>query len=312
MARRISWVLLGVAGVVIAALWLRNDRLQIELDELRSEVRAAYSVADAQSGQTSAAADSDSAESVPIENDLEDEWRGATAEVAESPPEPESKVIAATDENDGNDGNWLRGLNKDELRQVATNVAEAQYAELYQILALDEDTERIVRDIIAAGLANTLLSQSRLRTEADTIGERKRLEAEAAAEIDAELRSILTADELAAWREYEATFEQRQLETGFLVMMVRASTNLSGAGRDTVAVVLTQEWFAAQETFADELFNDVSNANMMIHATESALDRLYNLLDENEFALAEEFIQTFVDQLQSEMPENNQKSKSLA
>lgn len=308
MARRLPWILLGVAGLVIVALWLRIDRLQDELIATQQEPRVQEQVA-----STKVDGSSTEEESLPIElpgsaSEPSNEMLRAEATSAGDFPEVKSSKNELTPQQAEEK---MRAMKEDIHRRTATRRADRQYAELYRILALDADTEQVVREVITAGLYRKEVSQSELSGFEVTIGAINRLRAEASAEIDAELQSILTADELAAWREYEATLDQRQMEIGVLVLMVKTSTNLAEASRDTVAVVLTQEWLAARESFADEAPTDTVNATITAEAAESALNRLYELLDENEFALAEEFVQTFVEQTTPKTPQKNEDSKSL-
>lgn len=303
MAKRISWALLGGAGVVIVALWLQIERLHEELADLRTKLRATQTVAVGQPEEMSLEEESLDIDEPGFANELDNDVPPTEVEFVEDYAEPESREIKTKDRRDDEPS---IPLNVQALEKIATPM----FSELYEILALDENREGVVQGIIATALGRVFVSQSSLGVEL-TYGEFNRRESEMATEIDAELQSILTAAELAAWREYVATITQRALEASYIARMVEASTDLSDASRDTVGVVLAQEWIAARETFANELASDANNAILMSQASEMALDRLYDLFDENDFAHAEEFIRTLVEPAAPETPQKNEKSNSL-
>ena len=83
-------------------------------------------------------------------------------------------------------------------------------------------------------------------------------------------------------------------------MMVKVLSPLSEANRTTVAAVMVEEYFYTREAYADVIFSDENSINMMIGSADSALDRLYSTLDEEQFSHAEAFVQRFIDGLMAE------------
>lgn len=303
MSNRIPWILLVLAGMTIVVLWLQNARLQ---DELIASRELPPVVEPTPVRQTDPVVrDSLSVELPKPELMLKPETEVSAANTIEQ----ESENVVEKAEPPTKKSSKKKPESYEEIiREKSNHMVSSEYVGLFEMLALDVNTDRAVRDVLARGIARRIIEQKNPDSRNLTFGERRQQADAISADIDDELQSLLTYEELALWREYDETHQQRQLETSFHVMMARDQTHLSGTTRDTVAAVLTDEWILAEEAFANELTTKENEADLMTQATDAALDRLYEELDEDDYAIAEDYLQTFLDR---KLPSPTRSPKSI-
>jgi hypothetical protein len=182
---------------------------------------------------------------------------------------------------------------KNMARMSAQFSVPAMYGELFKELNLPPETEAQVREILIDSMAEQV-SQGfdAMNGKADSEEMRKNMEAHGQ-KLRAELATVLTADELAVFDEYEANKEQRMLESSIDVQLTMFAKGLTEENRTLLRDVIVEEmtaqgtWMNNPESYA----NPGGAIDRQITAFRTARDRVVPALPEDQAAHVDAFIE---------------------
>jgi len=290
-----GWMLAIV--LFVACVWLVRDRAVLREDQAaaRSELdRLTETVAAlAAAAQHEDATQAEDAPHEPVEVVMElAEEEMAPVEPAATPVEPEQGE--APEPEAGPDAPQLSEQQQRMLAVQAQGIAQMTYGDLFGELALAQETMDAVWELVQDATGKRMMIDQRALTR-DPPWTGKEVGAQKDA-VQAELRDALAAylnrDELAAWDAYEAVSDQvfyEQLVGGQLAMM---SPGLNEEARGLIRGVLGEE--LAMQLGALETVDDPYTVQRFADAQRTAMrdsaDRLFDVLDEGEYADLQRYI----------------------
>lgn len=105
-----------------------------------------------------------------------------------------------------------------------------------------------------------------------------------------QLAAIMSAEELAEFDGYEATFQQRQLRNNFTLQLSRVAGGLTEANREIVLEILMQNMGAGQEQVQASNRDAVDESQRQLQALMNARTEIAGRLDEAQLREAEKFL----------------------
>lgn len=172
--------------------------------------------------------------------------------------------------------------------QIAQMQAKVRYGGFVDSLAVGtERRAEIDSAITAVYIERTRASRDRSSGRASAVD----LEAIAsAAYLREQLAALMTAEELAEFDRYEATFQQRQLRNNFTLQLSRVAGGLTEANREIVLEVLMQHMGAGQERVQASNRDAVDESQRQLQALMNARMEIAGRLDEAQLREAEKFL----------------------
>lgn len=211
-----------------------------------------------------------------------------------------AKVLKAEEvpesEEDGHDATppFLRMFEDDEAIVASAKMQVGmQYGMLLADLKLPAEVEDEVREILAGSIAEQLRKTMKAMQDGTMKDFRANQSDEAVTEaLRTELSTVLNAEEMAIWEDYEANKGYYMLEQSYDMQLGMYAPTMSRETRDTVKQVLAEEMTVSQQ---DQPNSGDSNPNDWV-ATQSdamnrGLERLSTVLTEDEYAQVERFIE---------------------
>ena len=188
---------------------------------------------------------------------------------------------------------------KNMARMSAQMSVPTMYGELFKELNLPAEDEAKVREILTDAIAEQV-SQGfdAMNKKSDPEAMRKNVEAQGQ-KLRAQLATVLTADELAVFDEYEAGKERRMLESGIDMQLSMFANGLTEENRTMFRDVIVEElsaqgeWVNNPEVYA----NPGSAIDRQIAAFRAARDRVVPVIAEDQVAQ----VDAFVDQMETMM-----------
>ena len=168
-----------------------------------------------------------------------------------------------------------------------------QYGILLADLKLPSDVEDEVRAILADSLKEQLRTAMKAMQDGTMKDFRANQTEEAFADaLRAELSTVLNADEMVVWEDYEANKGYYMLEQSYDMQLGMYAPSMSRETRDTVKQVLAEEMTVASQDLMDGGESESNGAfDMQSDAMNRGLERLSTVLNEEEYAQVERFIE---------------------
>ena len=172
--------------------------------------------------------------------------------------------------------------------QMAQMQARVRYGSFIE--SLETSTERraeIDSAITAVFIERTTASRDRSAGRASAVDLE---EIASAAYLREQLAAIMSAEELAEFDRYEATYQQRQLRNNFTLQLARVAGGLTEANREVVLEVLMQHMGAGQEQIQASNRDAVDESQRQLQALMNARTEIAARLDEAQLREAERFL----------------------
>lgn len=182
---------------------------------------------------------------------------------------------------------------KEMARMSAQFTVPTLYGGLFKELNLPPETEARVREILVDSITEQVsLSFDAMNKKSDPEEMRKNMEAHGQ-RLRADLATVLTADELAVFDDYEANKERRMLESGLDVQLTMFAKGLTEENRDMFRDVIIEEMTAqGYSTNNPENYTNPGGAiERQMTAFQTARDRVVPVLPEDQAAHVDAFIQ---------------------
>lgn len=186
-----------------------------------------------------------------------------------------------------------------------TALTEMIYGSVLEEMALSEEDEKLVRDLLIESFAEqAALSQYAMVQENVTAKEWKQWENEENARLSEELRAALSPESFEAWEAFEADAVQRRLTGQFEPQVRTYSSGLTPENHDLVLEVAVQEFMAVQDEFeqSDQLYTLRSNIDMQLTALSHMRTRFQELLDGDQYREANRWLELGETQLNGVRP----------
>jgi hypothetical protein len=302
-------VVLAVAAVVGLLVWGEHNRSQVA--ELRTQL------ADAEQKMTDmvAKAELETAQSrvEELEKKVAD-LESASAPAAETPDLP-AVAAEATDQGKALLDMFASMTGKDQPaepgqamtnalskmfegeggEQLARMTVNMYYGDFFQELNLPQETEQQVRDIIAKYTAEEITTGLKSLEEGPESSDIEGMSEEIEERLRDELSRILTADEMAIWQEYQDTMQERVLDQTYEMQLSMFAGGLTLENREIVKQTIIDEMLATDVDHTQiaagpgdiEAAFDIQRA-----AYERARERLGDVLDEDQLAVFDQFVET--------------------
>jgi hypothetical protein len=243
--------------------------------------------------------------------DLHEKLYQAQKKIAalEGTPVPEEDVLLggedarfASRERGGRGGRGDRGDRDDPerearreayMRERGNAMIDRRYRPLFEALALPEDVQESVRDIIASNSSGgRRASFEALREGTQTAKEVLAAKEVAQAALREQLGTVLGADELAAWDDHEANSRYEQTENMIEAQLIMRGANLDDDSRNQVAQVMAEELEFYTNAFeeSDSIYNFENYRQVRAEATQSGIERLAESLPEQTFQQVETLV----------------------
>lgn len=181
---------------------------------------------------------------------------------------------------------------KNLARMSAQTTVPAMYGALFTELNLPAEAEAKVRDMLVDAIAEQVTQgMDAMNKKGDPEAMRQNMEARGQ-KLRAELATVLTADELAVFDEYEANKERRMLESGIEVQLTMFASGLTEENRTMFRDVIVEE-LTAQGQWVDnpDVYANPGGAiDRQMEAFRAARDRVAPVLDAGQAAHADAFV----------------------
>ncbi|MFO7974560.1 MAG: hypothetical protein R6V12_07995, partial [Candidatus Hydrogenedentota bacterium] len=182
---------------------------------------------------------------------------------------------------------------KNMARMSAQFSVPTMYGDLFKELNLPPETEAQVREILIDSMAEQISQNfDAMNNEADPEEMRKNMEAHGQKLRD-ELATVLTANELAIFDEYETNKERRMLESGIDVQLTMFANGLTEENRTMFRDVIVEEMTAEGHsmTSPENYANPGAAIDRQITAFRTARDRVAPVITEDQLAHVDSFVQ---------------------
>ncbi len=275
---------LAAANQASAAMKKTVDEMGARVDEAAREVRDLEARVEKVQQADAAAA----AVSPPAEGAQGAEALKAMMQALQKPPEEGAA---------GAKGNPFAAMfsgeqGKNMARMSAQMSIPTMYGGLFKELNLPPETEAEVREMMIDSLSEQVTQGfDAMNAKGDPEEMRKNMEAQGKKLRD-QLATVLTADELAVFDEYEANKERRMLESGIDVQLSMFAQGLTEENRTAFRDVIVEEmtaqggWMNNPEVYA----NPGGAIDRQIAAFHAARDRMAPTLDAGQAAEVEAFV----------------------
>lgn len=169
----------------------------------------------------------------------------------------------------------------------------AQYAQFLADLNLPADVEEHVRAVLAKSIAGEI----RLAVKGMQGADKETIPADQSPEglkntLRAELSKVLTADEMAAWEDYEANKPYYMMEQSYNMQLGMSAPTMSEETRRTVSQVMAEEMILAFDDKPKTERPDVESlVAVQADAMSRALEQLSPVLSDDEYRQVERFME---------------------
>ncbi len=172
-------------------------------------------------------------------------------------------------------------------------LSELVYADFLNGVEMDAETKAEVRRLLAESFTeNMALNQYGLRSEEATWSDVRAWTLDERALLDEELRGQLSSDAYAAWTEYSADLDARQLDSTLRNQIRALASGLTPDNFELVMGVAVQEFRAEQIALeqSNELFTMEENVNYQLRAMDAMRTQLQGVLSADQFAELQNFL----------------------
>ncbi|MCL4691671.1 MAG: hypothetical protein KJ060_04075 [Candidatus Hydrogenedentes bacterium] len=279
-------VILGVLAQRVLNLQSSVENLQEENTELRQKL-ALLSDSNTDSGNAEPGSDLSAAQPTPADAPILVSTQVVPVQTqVDSDTMGNAKIESASP--------FLRMFDSDEaIESNARMQVTAQYAQFLADLNLPADVDEHVRAILAESIAGEL----RLAVKAMQGVDKATIPADQSPEglkitLRAELSKVLTADEMAAWEDYEANKPYYMMEQSYNMQLGMSAPTISEETRGTVSQVMAEEMILAfDDKPKTERFDVESLVAAQADAMGRALERLSPVLSDDEYRQVERFME---------------------
>ena len=172
-------------------------------------------------------------------------------------------------------------------------LSELVYADFLNAVEMDAETKAEVRRLLTESFSeNMALNQYGLQSEEATWSDVRAWTLDERALLDEELRAQLSGDAYAAWTEYSADLDARQLDSTLRNQIRALASGLTPDNFELVMGVAVQEFRAEQIALeqSNELFTMEENVNYQLRAMDAMRAQLQGVLSEDQFAELQNFL----------------------
>jgi len=241
------------------------EQLEVELEGSQARIEDLESqVAKASASFAQAEAESSEAETPPEEEELEPEPEKASLDELREKLSSNAQVSAQ-----------LRGL------------MELAYSELFAGLDLDQETKAALRELLLASQLEQV-ALARYAMALGDVGYREQHEwtQDERALLAAQLEELLSAEDYAAWEDYERSIDERTLEATFRNQLNAFSSGLTPENHDLVLQIALEEFMAETDALrdSDALYTEAESMLYQLRAMVRMRERLLPLLSEDQYA----------------------------
>jgi hypothetical protein len=289
-------VAIGFAlGVAVVLVSLKTVSLRSQVADLRKENAALRAMLETDKGMGDEALRTELKTEIEKREEAEERSAAVAEEYAKLQEAQAAKEDSPThDEKKDTTPPFLRMFENDEAVVASAKMQVGmQYGMLLADLKLPADVEDEVREILASSMADQLRKTMKAMQDGTMKDFRANQSDESVTEaLRSELSTVLNADEMAVWEDYEANKGYYMLEQSYDMQLGMYAPSMSHETRDTVKQVLAEEMTVAQQ---DQPNPGDSNPDdwvtMQSDAMNRGLERLSSVLNEDEYAQVERFIQ---------------------
>jgi len=294
--KALGWVIAVVATVAVVVL-------AGQLRQAREDLAAAHSARktlEPQAAASASAKDELTQAQAEVEQ-LTQDLAVAKAEAArlktvaeEAPPEaPPAELADEAAEETETPESGPSGREQRMLETQMGMMVDMAYKTFFDEQALPPDVHDQVRSFLAESFAaRQREAAAAMKAKDKTAKEVQALEDQAIEQLRGKLAQVLSADELAAWDAYRGYEDQYLYETlidGQLNMM---APGLTAENRATVKILMAEDLAAQLGAFeqSDEIYSRDSFNRNQSQALHTSLERLTQVLDEEQYAHVEGFV----------------------
>ena len=292
----VAWVvaLMAVVGLAGALLW----GFAVQRDALALNERLA--VAENNAAQLKIVADEQGKRVEDLMAKVEDLEKQAAAAPPVEPGESatagaeQAAAPPAADAAQGGPAQFMKMFEGEEGKKFAEASAEAavsmQYADLLAQLALPAEQEQKVHQILRDFMVRQMQAGMELMKSGKP-EDGKKLEEEMNAELRKELSQVLNENGLAMYDEYQEGMAERMVRKSFDMQIGMLAPALTAENKTMVLDVLVEEMMAAGKPDNMEFMNSPEAAKGQLEALDCGRERLSTVLEEQQMAQVDRFIQ---------------------
>jgi hypothetical protein len=143
----------------------------------------------------------------------------------------------------------FQGESGKKMAEYGASIAlDMAYRDLFSQLKLPKDVEDQVRGMFKGYMSEQITASMEMTQKGFNKEEADRLEKDGKARLKEQLATVLNADELAQWEEYESTIDERMLRQQFDMQLGMMAPGLTPENREVVRDALVEELLAMKET----------------------------------------------------------------
>jgi hypothetical protein len=287
-----------VLGIAFVVAFLSLGDSQTQIDELREKNAAlqAYIDLDRPSGTEAQRTELETEKRKLAE--AEDHIASLTSELSAIQDSIETEQ-ASTDPESQTDKKkptppFMRMMESDEAVEAGANMqVNMQYGILFADLKLPSEVEDEVRAILADSMKEQIRASVKAMQDGTMEDFRANHSDEATADaLRTELCKVLNADEMAVWEDYEENKQYYMLQQSYDMQLGMYAPSMPQETRDTVKQVMAEEMTLAQPDRTAA--GNAGGGDWMTAQTgamDRSLERLSTVLNDEEYAQVERFIQ---------------------
>jgi len=143
----------------------------------------------------------------------------------------------------------FQGESGQKMAEYGASIAlDMAYRDLFSQLKLPKEVEEQVREILKSYMSEQIKASMEMAGKGFNKDEADRLEKDGKARLKEQLASVLNADELAQWEEYESTIDERVLKQQFDMQLSMMAPGLTPENHELVRDALVGEILAGKES----------------------------------------------------------------